>query len=167
MMLKHFFNKELPCCHITNYIIQLVTTVNTVNCLISTVDKTHHRPVITPFSVQMLKCLMQSFQLRQSVLVTNLFYRGYVSQEIFLVISPIAIFSTSSEELARQPKEQKMAKTASKSSQLRKFSLKAVIFVAALMHSLYGHHRNIKFEQNYQKHGPCFQAIFLFLMISL
>ena len=72
--IKTFFTKEL-CCHIASYNIQLVTTGNPVNSyLTSTVDKTYNGPVIVPFSVQILKCLLQFFSYTGSDLVTKGFY---------------------------------------------------------------------------------------------
>ena len=44
---------------VTIHAIKLVITGNPVNsCLTSTLYKTHHGPVIAPFSVQILKCLL-------------------------------------------------------------------------------------------------------------
>ena len=59
--IKTFFIKEL-CCHIASYIIQLVTTENSVNSYATvTVDKTSHGPVIDPVSVQILKYPLKLF----------------------------------------------------------------------------------------------------------
>ena len=56
MILKRFI-KELCC-----YTIQPVTTEDPINsCLTFTKDKTNHRPVIAPFSVQILKHLLNCF----------------------------------------------------------------------------------------------------------
>ena len=49
-------------CHIASYTIHFFTTGNPVNFyLTSTVDKTHHKPIIVPFSVQILKYLLHFF----------------------------------------------------------------------------------------------------------
>ena len=51
---------ENLCCNIASYTIQLVTTGNPVNYYVtSIVDKTHHGPVIAPFSMKILKDLLQ------------------------------------------------------------------------------------------------------------
>ena len=56
---KKFLIKNL-CCHIASFTIQFVITENPVNSSITfSVNKTHHGPVIDPFSVKILKCPLQ------------------------------------------------------------------------------------------------------------
>ena len=59
-----------------------------------------------------------------------------------------------------------MAKTATKSFSLRKFSPKQwkQPFFAVLMYSLYSHPRNFKLKRKYQQYSPCFLTIFPFLV---
>ena len=72
--IKTFFIEGL-CCHVASCAIPHVTIGNPKNsCLISTVDKTHYGPITAPFSVQILKCLLQFFRYAVGFLVTNLFY---------------------------------------------------------------------------------------------
>ena len=56
-----------------------------------------------------------------------------------------------------------MTKTPSKSFLLSSSKQKSPFF-AVLMYALYGHPRYFKFKEKYQQYGPCFQAIFPFLM---
>ena len=84
--LKTFFIKDL-CCHVANYIIQVVITGNPVNSyLIYTKDKTHHGPVVATFSVKLLKL----FRLRQRCSSNQIFY----SYWWYALLWPLANYKT-------------------------------------------------------------------------
>ena len=90
-LLLAFYIKDL-CYYIASYTIQLVTIGYSVSFyLIFTVDKSHHGLNIAPFSGQVLKFLLQLFQLRW----------GLSSNQSFLLLlmamqQTIMIFSTAS-----------------------------------------------------------------------
>ena len=75
----------------------------------------------------------------------------------------VAIFWTGSETSAQWSKQQKVAKTISKSFSLSNSSQKPPVF-AFLMYGLYGHPRDFNSKWKYQQYRPCFQTIFSFLM---
>ena len=138
-------------------------------------DKTHHGLVIAFFSLQ----LQQLFSYVRGILVTSHFSMFLIDRYILAIQKiitheehlqysfwSVAIFWTASEPLALWSKQQKVAKTTSKSLSLINSSQKSPFF-AVLMYALYGHARYFKFKQKYEQYGPCFQTVFPFLMTML
>ena len=76
----------------------------------------------------------------------------------------VAIFWTASEALAPWSKQQKVAKTASKSFLLSNSSQKSPFF-AVLMYALYGHPRYFKLKQKYQQYSTVRVSILSFRLL--